>query len=85
MTYPGSEFVTRALEATDFKSPAVNGNIVEITGKVLDKKTTSCRVHVSAQNRTTGQPMFSTVFVMVNVIDGHKTPIQEQSLSDGTA
>jgi acyl-CoA hydrolase len=77
--YPNCEFVTRALEATDFKSPAVNGDLVELTGKIVETGETSCKVSISARNVTTGKEMFSTDFIMVNVINGHKEPIPKGS------
>jgi acyl-CoA hydrolase len=75
--YPCCNFVTRALEATDFKAPAANGDIVEMSGKVVSTGETSCRVLVAAYNRTTGKDMFSTCFVMVNVTNGQKSPIKQ--------
>jgi acyl-CoA hydrolase len=75
LKFPQCEFVTKALEATDFKTPAANGHIIKITGEVIETGVSSCKVLVSATNLTVHQDVFSTHFIMVNVIDGKKAPI----------
>ena len=83
LKYPRCEFVTKALEATDFKTPAANGHIIEVTGEVIETGVTSCKVLVSAKNLTVHHDVFSTHFVLVNVIDGKKTPILGGARSAG--
>ena len=75
LAFPHCEFVTKALEATDFKTPAANGHIVEVRGEIIGTGVTSCNVLVSARNLTVHEDVFSTHFIMVNVIDGRKQPI----------
>ena len=78
MKYPGASFVTKALEATEFKAPAENGDVVLIEGEHLTTGESSCRIKVRATNLTTQKPMFETTIVMVNVIDNHKAPIPDK-------
>lgn len=75
LKHPQCEFVTKALEATDFKTPAALGHIIEITGEIIETGVSSCKVLVSAKNLTVHGDVFSTHFVMVNVIGGRKAPI----------
>ena len=76
LEYPHCQFVTKALEATDFKTPACGGNIIEVTGTVIETGNSSCKVLVSVRNVTTGHDVFSTHFIMVNVVGGQKKPIK---------
>lgn len=76
LKYPKCRFVGRALEATEFKTLATNGEILELTGEVVKTRETSCKVLVSARDLTTGREVFSTDFIMVNIIEGSKQPIQ---------
>ena len=78
LKYPNCRFVTKALEATEFNSPVSDGDILAITGEVISVGRTSCRVRITAQNQTSKNPVFSTDFVMVNVIAGQKTPISNE-------
>jgi acyl-CoA hydrolase len=75
LSYPGCDFVTKVFETFDFIGGPGRGDIVRIDARVISKGRSSVRVQLSGTWAITGQPIFSTHAVMVNVIDGKSVPI----------
>jgi acyl-CoA hydrolase len=75
LSYPGCDFVTKVFETFDFIGGPGQGDIVRIDARVISKGRSSVRVQLSGTWAITGQPIFSTHAVMVNVIDGKSVPI----------
>lgn len=75
LAYPGGDFVTKLFGPFDFQSPARAGDILRILSQVESVGVTSCRVPVWALNAKTGQEIFRTFAVMVNVRDGQKAKL----------
>jgi len=76
LTLPGTEFVTRRVEAFDFASPVRSGDIIKVHARVESVGTTSCLVAVWCLDAMTRATVFRTAVVMVNVgPNGKKAPI----------
>jgi acyl-CoA hydrolase len=76
LTFPGATFVTRRFDCFDFTSPVRSGDIVKVVARVERLGTTSCQVAVWCVNARSGDEVFRTAAVMVNVdASGKKTPI----------
>jgi acyl-CoA hydrolase len=75
LAFPEANFVTKLFGPFDFKAPGHAGDIVRILSQVESTGTTSCRTTVWAVNARTQVEVFRTFAVMVNVTDGHKTPL----------
>lgn len=75
LTYPAARFVTRRVEAFDFKTPVQNGDIIKMQARVLRLGTTSCTVGVTGLNARSGAEVFSTTVVMVHLENGGKAPV----------
>lgn len=75
LAYPEATFVTKLFGPFDFKSPARAGDILRILSQVESTGTTSCRVPVWAMNVRSGEEIFRTFAVMVNVQEGRKAPL----------
>ena len=75
LAFPNTQFVTKLFGQFDFLTPVQAGEIVTIKADVVKRRTTSCVVQIKAANRTKNREVFSTSAVMVNMVDGKKTPI----------
>lgn len=75
LSFPAAIFVTKLFGQFDFKSPVVAGDIIKIFSEVERVGTTSCKILVWALNARTNAEVFRTFAVMVNVKNGHKTPL----------
>lgn len=75
LAFPDANFVTRLFGQFDFKSPARVGDIIKVISEVESTGTTSCKIAVWAVNARDGVEIFRTFAVMVNVREGHKTPL----------
>jgi ribose 5-phosphate isomerase B len=76
LTFPGSEFVTRVVDAFDFANAVRSGDIIKVFARVESVGTTSCKVAVWCLNAESKVTVFRTTIVMVNVgPDGKKAPI----------
>ena len=75
LTFPNTQFVTKLFGQFEFLAPVGLGEIVTIKADVVKKGTTSCSVEIRAVNRSKGREVFSTSAIMVNVVNGKKTPI----------
>lgn len=75
LTFPNTQFVTKLFGQFDFLTPVQSGEIVTIRADVVKKGNTSCEVRIRATNRSKGREVFSTSAVMVNLINGIKTPL----------
>ena len=75
LSYPGCDFVTKVFETFDFIRGPAQGDIVRIDARVISKKTSSVRVQVSGTWTFSGQPIFSTLAIMVNARNGRAIPI----------
>jgi ribose 5-phosphate isomerase B len=76
LTFPGTEFVTRRVEAFDFASPVRSGDIIKVFARVERLGTSSCGVAVWCLDAVTKTTVFRTSAVLVNVgPDGKKAPI----------
>jgi ribose 5-phosphate isomerase B len=77
LTFPGSKFVTRAVDAFDFANAVHSGDIIKVFARVESVGTTSCKVAVWCLNAETRITVFRTTTVLVNLgPDGKKSPIQ---------
>jgi len=77
LRYPSAQFVTKLFGQFDFANPVNLGHIIKIYSQVESRSTTSCKVLVWAENATTGESVFTTFAVMVNVKNNRKAPIDE--------
>ena len=84
ITFPNASFVTKFFGQIDFIKPVQAGDIIKVCGQVTGRGNTSCKVQVWSYNALTGEKVFDTFAVMVNVQGGRKTPIAEQPASTGT-
>lgn len=76
LSLPGTEFVTRRMDAFDFANAVRSGDIIKVFARVESIGTTSCTVAVWCVNAETRATIFRTTAVMVNVgADGAKAPI----------
>ncbi len=75
LAFPHGTFVTKLFGQFDFTSPVRLGDIIKVFSEVESVGTTSCKINVWAVNAYTGADVFRTFAVMVNVIDGRKTPL----------
>ena len=75
LAFPDAIFVTKLFGQFDFKSPGVAGDIIKIYSQVESVGTTSCKTQVWAVNARTGEEVFRTFAVMVNVKNRRKTPL----------
>ncbi len=83
-TYPGHNFVTRAVQNAEFAAPAKLGDVLEFNGSIAGVGTTSVRVGVEMiihDGRGTGaRKSFDGTVVMVCVDDaGAPTPLPRKS------
>lgn len=67
LAFPFANFVTRRFEPFDFTAPAGKGDIIKVFSQVVKVGNTSCVVAVRGIKAASGQPIFSTRSVMVNV------------------
>ena len=81
LAFPNTQFVTKLFGQFDFLTPVQAGEIVTIKADVVKRRTTSCVVQIKAANRTKNREVFSTSAVMVNMVDGKKTPIPGAELN----
>ena len=79
LTFPGASFVTRLFGQIDFIKPVLAGDIIKVCGQVISRGATSCKVQVWSFNAMTGEKVFDTFAVMVNVRSGHKLPLPPES------
>jgi acyl-CoA hydrolase len=77
ITFPGSSFVTKLFGQIDFIQPIRAGDIIKVCGQVTSRGNTSCQVQVWSFNALSGEKVFDTFAVMVNVKNGQKVPIAE--------
>lgn len=77
LQYPKAQFVTRLFGQFDFTNPVNLGQIIKVYSQVESRSTTSCKVLVWAENASTGESVFTTFAVMVNVQNNRKAPIEE--------
>lgn len=77
LAFPGANFVTKLFGQFDFQSPVKLGDIIKIYSQVEERGHTSCKILVFARNARGGAEVFRTFAIMVNVQDGHKTPLPE--------
>ena len=75
LAFPSAIFVTKLFGQFDFKSPVVAGDIIKIYSEVECRGTTSCKIQVWAINARSKAEVFRTFAVMVNVMNGKKTPL----------
>lgn len=75
LTFPNTQFVTKLFGQFDFLAPVQAGDIISIRSEVIKKGTTSCVIKIQAANQTRKREVFSTSAVMVNMVNGRKTPI----------
>ena len=75
LTFPNATFVTRLFGQFDFTLPVRQGDIIKVLSQVTERGETSCKVRVWAINARTGETVFETFAVMVNVKEGRKAPI----------
>ncbi len=75
LTYPHCTFVTKVFHEFNFISGTRDGDIIQIEAEVLKTGRTSVSVAVKAINAVTGQAIFDTSAVMVNVRQGRSIPI----------
>jgi acyl-CoA hydrolase len=78
LSYPGCDFVTKVFEQFDFIKGPGHGAIVRIDAQVVSKGNSSVRVQVSGEWAVSGQPIFSTHAIMVNVKNGASIPIPSE-------
>ena len=83
-TYPGKNFVTRAVQNAEFTAPATLGDVLEFNFGVESVGRTSIKVHVEMiiyDGRTSeGRKSFDGRVVMVCVdANGMPVPVQEAS------
>jgi acyl-CoA hydrolase len=76
LAFPSANFVTKLFGPFDFKSPGLSGDILKIFSQVQSAGTTSCTINVWAVNARTKAEVFRTYAVMVNVLNGQKTPLE---------
>ena len=79
LTYPGATFVTKLFGQIDFIKPVQAGDIIKVCGQVIERGTTSCKVQVWSYNAMSGQKVFDTFAIMVNVRNGQKLPLPPES------
>jgi len=75
LAFPGASFVTKLFEPFNFTRPCANGDIIKVRARIARVGHTSCVVEVRAVNARTGAEVFHTRAVMVNLLDGVKTPL----------
>jgi acyl-CoA hydrolase len=75
LKFPKANFVTRHFEAFNFLAPSTLGDILEIHCAIQEIGNTSVSVTVEAKNTKTGNPIFSTKAVFVNIKAGKKSSI----------
>lgn len=75
LMFPQTQFVTKLFGEFDFLAPVQAGEIVTIQAEVTKVGKTSCTIGIHASNRTQKSEVFSTSAVMVNVVNGKKTPL----------
>jgi len=72
-SYPGHNFLTRALQNVEFHAPAHLGDVLEIAGWIEQVGHTSCRVrvqvHICQSHNANRQLTFDGVVIMVCVGD----------------
>ena len=76
LQFPKAQFVTKLFGQFDFTNPVRLGHVIKIYGQVETRSTTSCKVIVWAENAQTGESVFRTFAVMVNVQDNVKVPLE---------
>jgi acyl-CoA hydrolase len=76
LAFPAANFVTKLFGPFDFRSPGRAGDILKIFSQVESAGTTSCTIKVWAVNARTHADVFRTYAVMVNVLNGQKTPLE---------
>ena len=79
MEFPQADFVTKLFGQFDFQSPVALGDIIKVFSEVESVGNTSCKIAVWSVNARTQAEVFRTFAVMVNVKDGHKTPLGSAS------
>ena len=79
LTFPGAMFVTKLFGQIDFIKPVNAGDIIKVCAQVMEKGTTSCKVHVWTCNAFTDEKVFDTFAVMVNVKEGRKAPLPPEA------
>lgn len=77
LAFPNSNFVTKLFEPFNFVAPCTLGDIVKVRAGVASVGNTSCVVAVRAVNAKTGAEVFHTRAVMVNLVNGVKTPLKQ--------
>ncbi len=75
LAFPEADFVTKLFGQFDFTSPVRAGDIIKIYSEVNTVGRTSCKILVWALNARTHAEVFRTFAVMVNVVNGEKTPL----------
>jgi len=78
LEFPGANFVTKLFGQFDFHRPVNQGAIIKVFSQVEGVGSTSCKVKVWAVDARTGQEVFQTFAVMVNVKDGVKAPLEKR-------
>lgn len=75
LTYPDCTFVTKVFHEFNFIRGSRDGDIIQIEAEVSKTGRTSVTVAVRADNAATGEEIFHTSAVMVNVANGRSVSI----------
>ena len=70
-------FVTKFFDSFDFVSPARSGDLVKIDAEIVKIGQTSVTVKVVADNQITGEKLFESTAVLVNIRDGKKALLKD--------
>jgi len=77
LAFKNASFVTKFFDSFDFVSPARSGDIVRIDAQIVKIGQTSVTVKVVADNQITGEKLFESTAVLVNIRDGKKASLKE--------
>ena len=76
LAFPEATFVTKLFGQFDFKEPVRLGSIITIYSQVVETRVTSARTDVWAADNRSGDEVFRTFAVMVNVKNGQKVSLE---------
>ncbi|HWL54313.1 MAG TPA: hotdog domain-containing protein [Chthoniobacteraceae bacterium] len=76
LRFKNASFVTKFFDSFDFVSPAKSGDIVKIDAEIVRIGQTSVTVRVVADNQITGEKLFESTAVLVNLRDGKKAALE---------
>lgn len=77
LRFKNASFVTKFFDSFDFVSPAKSGDIVRIDAEIVNIGQTSVTVKVIAGNEITGEKLFESTAVLVNIRDGQKAALKD--------